>query len=65
LEEFYIHKSSKSYQCVALVQRESNVIPKQRMNTLAMGSSRYDSEIHMEDEDGIIPLVPNAGEKIL
>ena len=46
--------------------KESKVIPKQRMNDLATeflaGLIR---EILMEDEDGIIPLVPNAGEKIL
>lgn len=46
--------------------KESNVIPKQRMNTLAMEFlADMIREILMEDEDGIIPLVPNAGEKIL
>ncbi len=46
--------------------KESNVIPKQRMNTLAMEFlADKIREILMEDEDGIIPLVPNAGEKIL
>ena len=46
--------------------KESKVIPKQRMNTLAM-EFLVDMvrEILMEDDDGIIPLVPNAGEKIL
>ena len=46
--------------------KESNVIPKQRMNTLAMEFlADLIREILMEDDDGIIPLVPNAGEKIL
>ena len=46
--------------------KESNIIPKQRMNTLAMEFlADLIREILMEDEDGIIPLVPNAGEKIL
>lgn len=46
--------------------RQSNVIPQQRMHTLAM-EFLVDMirEILMEDEDGIIPLVPNAGEKVL
>ena len=46
--------------------KESNVIPKQRMNDLAM-EFLVDMlrEILMEDEDGIIPLVPNAGEKVM
>lgn len=46
--------------------KESNVIPKQRINDLAMEFlADLIREILMEDEDGIIPLVPNAGEKIL
>ncbi|WP_075603948.1 BREX-1 system adenine-specific DNA-methyltransferase PglX [Saccharicrinis aurantiacus] len=46
--------------------KESNVIPKQRMNDLAMEFlADMLREILIEDEDGIIPLVPNAGEKIL
>lgn len=46
--------------------KESNVIPKQRMNDLAMEFlADLLREILMEDEDGIIPLVPNAGEKVL
>ncbi|MDG4945714.1 BREX-1 system adenine-specific DNA-methyltransferase PglX [Weeksellaceae bacterium KMM 9713] len=46
--------------------KEDNVIPKQRMNDLAMEFlADLLREILMEDEDGIIPLVPNAGEKIL
>jgi hypothetical protein len=46
--------------------KQSNVIPQQRMHTLAMEFLvNMVREILMEDEDGIIPLVPNAGEKIL
>jgi len=46
--------------------KQSNIIPKQRMNKLAMEFlADMLREILMEDEDGIIPLVPNAGEKIL
>ena len=46
--------------------KESNVIPKQRMNDLAMEFlADLLREILMEDDDGIIPLVPNAGEKVL
>ena len=46
--------------------KQSNVIPKQRMNDLALEFlADMIREILMEDEDGIIPLVPNAGEKIL
>lgn len=46
--------------------KQSNVIPKQRMQTLAMEFlADMVREILMEDEDGIIPLVPNAGEKVL
>ncbi len=46
--------------------KQSNVIPKQRMNDLAMEFlADMIREILMEDEDGIIPLVPNASEKIL
>lgn len=46
--------------------KQSNVIPKQRMNTLAMEFlADMIREILMEDDDGIIPLVPNAGESIL
>ncbi len=46
--------------------KQSNVIPKQRMNTLAMEFlADIIREILMEDEDGIIPLVANAGEKVL
>jgi len=46
--------------------KESNIIPKQRMNTLAMEFlADMIREILNQDEDGIIPLVPNAGEKIL
>ncbi len=46
--------------------KESNIIPKQRMNDLAMEFlADMIREILMEDDDGIIPLVPNAGEKVL
>lgn len=46
--------------------KQSNVIPQQRMHALAMEFlADMIREILMEDEDGIIPLVPNAGEKVL
>ena len=46
--------------------KQNNVIPEQRMHTLAMEFlTDMVREILMEDEDGIIPLVPNAGEKVL
>jgi hypothetical protein len=46
--------------------KESNVIPEHRMNDLAMEFlADMIREILMEDEDGIIPLVPNAGEEVL
>jgi hypothetical protein len=46
--------------------KHSNVIPQQRVHTLAMEFlADMVREILMEDEDGIIPLVPNAGEKVL
>jgi hypothetical protein len=46
--------------------KQSNIIPKQRMNDLAMEFlADMLREILMEDEDGIISLVPNAGEKVL
>lgn len=46
--------------------KQSKVIPKQRMNTLAMEFlTDMVRDVLMEDEDGIIPLVPNAGEKVL
>tara|TARA_B100000242_G_scaffold294388_1_gene277050 strand:+ start:5271 stop:8981 length:3711 start_codon:yes stop_codon:yes gene_type:complete len=46
--------------------KQSNIIPKQRMNDLAMEFlADLLREILMEDDDGIIPLVPNAGEKVL
>jgi hypothetical protein len=45
---------------------QSNIIPKQRMQTLAMEFlADIIREILIEDGDGIIPLVPNAGEKVL
>lgn len=46
--------------------KQSNVIPQQRMHSLAMEFlADMVREILIEDEDGIIPLVPNAGEKVL
>lgn len=46
--------------------RESDVIPVQRMNTIVMEFlADMIREILMEDEDGIIPLVSNAGEEVL
>lgn len=46
--------------------KQSNVLPQQRMRTLAMEFlADLVRAILMEDEDGIIPLVPNAGETIL
>lgn len=46
--------------------KQSKIIPEQRMQKLSM-ELLVDMvrEILMEDEDGIIPLVPNAGETIL
>lgn len=45
---------------------QSNVIPQQRMHTLAMEFlADMIREILMEDVDGIVPLVPNAGDKVL
>lgn len=45
--------------------KESKTLPKQRMNTIAL-EFLVDMirEILAEDEDGIVPLVPNAGEKV-
>ena len=46
--------------------KQSNVIPQQRMHTLAMEFlADIIREILMEEDDGIVPLVPNAGEKVL
>jgi len=46
--------------------KESRTLPKQRMNDIAMEFlTDMLREILMEDDDGIVPLVPNAGEKIL
>ena len=46
--------------------KQSNVIPQQRMHTLAMEFlADMIREILLEDEDGIIPLVPNAGKKVM
>lgn len=44
--------------------KESEVIPKQRMQTLAMEFlANLIREILMEDEDGIVSLMPNSGGK--
>jgi hypothetical protein len=65
LEEFCIHHHINPIN-IWYWFKQSNVIPKQRMNSLAMeylaGIIR---EILTEDEDGIVPLVVNAGGKIL
>lgn len=46
--------------------KHSSVVPQQRMRTLAMEFvADMIREILMEDIDGIIPLVPNAGDKVL
>ena len=46
--------------------KQSAVIPQQRMHALAKEfMADLVREILMEDEDGIIPLVSNAGEKVL
>lgn len=46
--------------------KQSNVTPQQRLHTLIMEFlADMIREILMEDEDGIIPLVPNAGKKVL
>ncbi|MEA2018635.1 MAG: restriction endonuclease, partial [Campylobacterota bacterium] len=46
--------------------KESRALPKQRMNDISMEFlADMLREILMEDDDGIIPIVPNAGEKIL
>ena len=46
--------------------KQSHVIPQKRMHSLAMEFlANMIREILMEDEDGIIPLVANAGEKVL
>jgi len=46
--------------------KHSNVIPQQRIHTLAMEFlTDMVREVLIEDDDGIIPLVPNASEKVL
>ncbi len=46
--------------------KKSNIIPNQRMHTIALEFLMdIIREILIKDEDGIIPLVPNTGEKIL
>jgi hypothetical protein len=65
LEEFCIHHQINPIN-VWYWFKKSNVIPRQRMNTMAMELlADIVREILMEDNDGIIPLVSNAGEKIL
>ena len=65
LEEFCIHHQVNPIN-VWYWFKQSNVIPQQRMHTLVMEFlADMIREILMDDEDGIIPLVPNAGEKVL
>jgi hypothetical protein len=65
LEEFCIRHQVNSIN-VWYWFKQSKVIPQQRMHALAMEFlADMTREILMNDEDGIIPLVPNAGEKIL
>ncbi|KLD98057.1 BREX-1 system adenine-specific DNA-methyltransferase PglX [Aliarcobacter butzleri] len=46
--------------------KESRTLPKPRMNDISMEFlADVLREVLMEDDDGIVPLVPNAGEKIL
>ena len=46
--------------------KESRILPKQRKETIALEFlADMLREILMEDDDGIVPLVANAGEKIL
>lgn len=46
--------------------KKSNIVPHQRMHTLAMEFlADMIREVLMEDEDGIVPLVSNAGENTL
>jgi len=46
--------------------KQSKVIPEQRMHTIAMEFlADMIREILMEDEDGIVPLIPNSGETTL
>ena len=65
LEEFCIRHQVNPIN-VWYLFKKSNVIPQQRMQTLAMEFlADVIREILMADEDGIIPLVPNAGKKVL
>jgi len=46
--------------------KQSNILPEQRMHTLAMEFlADLIREILMEDEDGIVPLANGSGEKVL
>lgn len=65
LEEFCIRHQVNPIN-VWYLFKQSNVIPQQRMRTLAMEFlTDMIREILMEDKDGIISLVPNAGEKVM
>ena len=65
LEEFCIRYQVNPIN-VWYLFKQKNVIPQQRMHTLAMEFlTDMIREILMEDGDGIIPLVPSAGEKVL
>lgn len=65
LEEFCIRHQVNPIN-VWYLFKQSNVIPQQRMHTLGMEFlADMIREILMEDKDGIIPLVPNSGGKVL
>jgi hypothetical protein len=65
LEEFCI-KNSVNPINVWYWFKESRILPKQRKEDIALEFlADMFREILMEDDDGIVPLVPNAGEKTL
>lgn len=65
LEEFCIRRQVNPIN-VWYWFKQSKIIPKQRMNTLAMEFlADMIREILMEDEDGIVSLMPNSGGKQL
>lgn len=65
LEEFCVRNSINPIN-IWYWFKQSKLIPPQRKHTIAMEFlANLIREILLEDEDGIIPLVPNAGEKIL
>ncbi|WP_223643509.1 BREX-1 system adenine-specific DNA-methyltransferase PglX [Planococcus sp. 4-30] len=65
LEEFCIRHKINPIN-VWYLYKQNTIIPKQRMRTLAIEFlADIIKEILMEDDDGIIPLVPNSGEKVL